>query len=142
MVYVQPSLLGWRPLVESWMGQLPATYSDAHKDTLFALCDWLLPPTLRLATRFLEQPVKQQEQILVQSLLRICAAELAPIFAPREGVAPLAMEPSDVDAAVQSAFLFALVWSCGASVNEAGRSEFDTQLRLYLAEQCASLASA
>ena len=50
MVYVQPSLLGWRPLVESWMDQLPQTYQAKHKEALFALFDWLVPPALRLVT--------------------------------------------------------------------------------------------
>jgi dynein heavy chain, axonemal len=140
MVYVQPSLLGWPPLVQSWAAALPATYSEHHRELLFALCDWLLPPALRLVTEYLEQPVKQQEQILVTSLLRIVAAELGQIFSP-ELTAPPAMKPSDADAAVQGKFLFALVWSLGASVNEAGRGEFDAQLRAYFDEKCASICA-
>jgi dynein heavy chain len=63
MVYVQPSLLGWRPLVESWAHALPSSYTDRIKESIFDLCDWLLPPTLRLVTKFLRQPVKLQDQV-------------------------------------------------------------------------------
>jgi dynein heavy chain, axonemal len=31
MVYVQPSLLGWRPLLQSWMASLPDTYNREYK---------------------------------------------------------------------------------------------------------------
>lgn len=31
MVYMQPSLLGWRPLLTSWMATLPATIPDGHR---------------------------------------------------------------------------------------------------------------
>ena len=31
MVYMQPSLLGWRPLLASWMATLPPSMSDVHK---------------------------------------------------------------------------------------------------------------
>lgn len=60
MVYVQPSLLGWKPLLQSWLDRRPAGYSEQHKDMISALCNWLLPPSLRLATKFLTQPVKLQ----------------------------------------------------------------------------------
>jgi dynein heavy chain, axonemal len=136
MVYVQPSLLGWRPLVESWMETLPNTYTDRHKETIFAMCDWLLHPALRLVTKYLKQPVVLQEQVLVTSLLRLCKSELLPIFSP-DLESPPTMRPSDMEAAVQNGFLFALVWSLGASVEETGRVDFDKQLRLYLDQKCA-----
>ena len=75
-------------------------------------------------------------QVLVVSLLRVLDAELKPLFAP-EGDAAISMKPSDVEAALQNVFLFAAVWSLGASVDEAGRGEFDAQLRAYLDNRCA-----
>lgn len=30
-VYMQPSLLGWRPVVASWMATLPDTITQKHK---------------------------------------------------------------------------------------------------------------
>ena len=137
MVYVQPSLLGWRPLVQSWTETLPEGYTPKHCGAIIELCNWLLPPVLRLLTKFLDQPVNQQEQIIVTSLLRIVEAELQPLLGVEAGKA-LALKTLDVDAAVQNVFLFALVWSAGASVNEAGRDEFDAQLRLYFDEKCDS----
>lgn len=31
MVYMQPSLLGWRPLLTSWMATLPAALPEVHR---------------------------------------------------------------------------------------------------------------
>ncbi len=31
MVYMQPSLLGWRPLLTSWMTTLPAAIPEVHR---------------------------------------------------------------------------------------------------------------
>lgn len=31
MVYMQPSLLGWRPLLTSWMATLPASMPEVHR---------------------------------------------------------------------------------------------------------------
>ena len=31
MVYMQPSLLGWRPLLTSWMATLPASIPEVHR---------------------------------------------------------------------------------------------------------------
>lgn len=68
MVYVQPSLMGWKPLLQSWIDGRPAGYKDPHKEMIIALCEWLLPPTLRLATKFLSQPVKLQVCLPVLTL--------------------------------------------------------------------------
>jgi dynein heavy chain, axonemal len=135
MVYVQPSLLGWKPLLDSWLNQLPALYSNQHKDMITSLCDWLLPPTLRLVLKYLAQPVKLQEQILVSTLLNLVEAQLKPVFG--EEAQATSMKPSDVDAAVQNIFLFSVVWSLGGSLTGASRAEFDQQLRLYLEHKCA-----
>ena len=43
MVYVQASLLGWRPLLLSWLDTLPPAVTDAHKEQLRGMFDWLLP---------------------------------------------------------------------------------------------------
>lgn len=135
MVYVQPSLLGWRPLVESWMQRRPPIFDDRHKQCIFAMCDWLLPPSLRLVTKFLRQPVPMQEQNLVASLLRLLESELDVVFSP-ELTAPPMIKPSDLEAALQNVFTFSLIWSLGASVDDVGREEFDREIRKYMENKC------
>lgn len=76
MVYVQPSLLGWKPIVTSWMQRLPATYDERQKHQIQALCDWLLPPALRLVTKYLKQMLVTQEQVCILS--QCCIHVLGP----------------------------------------------------------------
>ena len=127
MVYVQASLLGWRPLLLSWLDTLPPAVTDAHKEQLRGMFDWLLPPTLRLATKRCKMPQPMHEINLARSLMRLFEALLDPEFMDDDVVG--AMKPAVAQTWLDSMFLFALVWSVGASVDEEGRARFDKTLR-------------
>uniref|UniRef100_A0A674H7Z3 Dynein axonemal heavy chain 12 n=1 Tax=Taeniopygia guttata TaxID=59729 RepID=A0A674H7Z3_TAEGU len=52
MIYLEPSQLGWRPIVTSWLSKLPEPLnSEEHQDLLQGLFDWLVPPALRVRQR-------------------------------------------------------------------------------------------
>lgn len=51
MVYVQPSLLGWSPVLSSWMVRAPDGVTDGLRQMIVSLFEWLMPPTLRIALR-------------------------------------------------------------------------------------------
>jgi dynein heavy chain len=51
MVYVQPDLLGWRPVLLSFLEKLPVGVTEEHKKDVLALFDWLIPPCLRVALK-------------------------------------------------------------------------------------------
>ena len=51
MVYVQPDLLGWRPVMQSWLNTLPEGVNAQHKHLIVQLFDWLLPPCARVALK-------------------------------------------------------------------------------------------
>jgi dynein heavy chain len=50
-VYVQPDLLGWRPVLLSWLNTLPASLGDGLKTLITQLFDWLIPPMLRVVLK-------------------------------------------------------------------------------------------
>ena len=76
MVYVQASLLGWRPVMLSWLDTLPAGVSAAHKEQITGMFDWLLPPCLRVATKLCKMPQPMHEINLAQSLMRLWSRSL------------------------------------------------------------------
>uniref|UniRef100_A0A7S4DG85 AAA+ ATPase domain-containing protein n=1 Tax=Lotharella globosa TaxID=91324 RepID=A0A7S4DG85_9EUKA len=45
MVFMEPVLLGWRPLVLSWLETLPENIAP-HKEKLLLMFDWMVPPCL------------------------------------------------------------------------------------------------
>ena len=130
MVYMQAALLGWRPVMDSWMATLPAGVADTLKDELEALFMWLMPPTLRVATKIVKRPVPMHEINLARSTMRIIESLMDEFRDQPQKIAE--MNPNIQKVWVQSIFLFALVWSVGACTDEAGRAEFDSTLRRLL----------
>ena len=48
MIYMEPHMLGWRPVMLSWLNTLPSTVKPLHKDLLTVLFDRVLPASLQL----------------------------------------------------------------------------------------------
>ena len=46
MVYMEPSMLGWQPLVKSWLNTLPSTVTEDHKKLISDLYYGMIPSTL------------------------------------------------------------------------------------------------
>jgi dynein heavy chain len=154
MVYVQPSLLGWRPVMMSWLNTLPHgitremksiievrlrvsqirhhTVSPYKTDTLFYLSkgnfDWLVPPLARMATKTCKMPQPMHEINLAQSCMRLFSALLAEFETPNVGLVA-ELSKTTVQTWLECLFLFSLVWSIGAAVDEDGRGLFDKALR-------------
>lgn len=84
MVYLQPSLLGWQPLVLSWLGSLPAgALTPTLQERVLGLLRWLLPPLLRLVAAGCKQAVAMQGLNLVASLCRLTHSLLDPLLKPQ-----------------------------------------------------------
>ncbi|KAG7268093.1 LOW QUALITY PROTEIN: hypothetical protein CRUP_011869 [Coryphaenoides rupestris] len=86
MIYMEPHMLGWQPLLVSWLGLLAPGLSVMHRDLIAGLFHRLLPACLQLVRK-----------------------------------------------AVKGIFVFSLVWSVGASCDDAGRLRFDGVAREILA---------
>ena len=71
MVYMQEQLLGWRPVVLSWLNTLPASVSAVQKGEILGLCDWLLPPLLRASLKEIRQVLPMQEINLAVSCTKL-----------------------------------------------------------------------
>uniref|UniRef100_A0A4X1VKQ9 Dynein axonemal heavy chain 12 n=1 Tax=Sus scrofa TaxID=9823 RepID=A0A4X1VKQ9_PIG len=56
MIYLEPSQLGWKPLVSSWLNSLKGPLQEPdHQALLKGLFDWLIQPTLSLLKLFFYQ---------------------------------------------------------------------------------------
>lgn len=71
MVYMQAQLLGWRPVMMSWLEALPQTVTAAQRAEITQLCDWLIPPMLRASTKEMRQVLPMQEINLAVSCMQL-----------------------------------------------------------------------
>ena len=61
---LQPDLLGWRPVFDSWLAALPEAITPEDREDLATLFGWLLPPCLRLASNVCPQVGRRQAACL------------------------------------------------------------------------------
>uniref|UniRef100_A0A8C7PW44 Dynein axonemal heavy chain 7 n=1 Tax=Oncorhynchus mykiss TaxID=8022 RepID=A0A8C7PW44_ONCMY len=106
MIYMEPHMLGWRPLMLSWLNTLPTTVNAMHKDLITGLFDRMLP-----SPRSVCHYTLMKTAYLSKRCLSIYYSDYHSILAP------------------QGIFIFCLVWSVGASCTESGRVKFDSLVR-------------
>uniref|UniRef100_A0A803V3Y9 Dynein axonemal heavy chain 12 n=1 Tax=Ficedula albicollis TaxID=59894 RepID=A0A803V3Y9_FICAL len=105
MIYLEPSQLGWRPIVTSWLSKLPEPLnSEEHQDLLQGLFDWLVPPALR---------VRQKQCKVFFAIFSCCSYWPLPICYPW----------------LEGCFAFATIWSIGGTCDGDSRTIFDNFLR-------------
>uniref|UniRef100_A0A803XYS6 Dynein axonemal heavy chain 12 n=1 Tax=Meleagris gallopavo TaxID=9103 RepID=A0A803XYS6_MELGA len=122
MIYLEPSQLGWTPLVTSWLNKLPEPLNlKEHQDLLQGLFDWLVPPALQLRQKKCKVFFDLFFPAVVVNLdsvkLGLYKAQIILLL-----VLPL-----------QGSFAFATVWSIGGTCDSDSRIIFDTFLRETLA---------
>lgn len=138
MVYMEPSSLGFDPLMLSWIDHLsheiggPAVMSVAHIDalakSLHHLFDLYLRPSLQFVSSYVKEWLPQIPSNLAQSLMRLIECFFAPL--KKEDKKETKMENmAHYLQNIESIFIFALIWSVGATGNDVGRSRFDAFLR-------------
>ncbi|KAF6263196.1 dynein heavy chain 8 [Scenedesmus sp. NREL 46B-D3] len=141
MVYLEPASLGWRPLLASWLAALPKALGPKAKRHLEVLFDWALPACLRFVRRELEELSPSEDAALARGAMRIiesCLDDFVQAPAVAEGGEAPQPPGSALDEAakarhLEGLFLFALVWSTGATCDSAGRVRFDSFFRVLAA---------
>ncbi|XP_032809855.2 dynein axonemal heavy chain 3-like isoform X2 [Petromyzon marinus] len=72
MIYMEPTDLGWQPLVQSWLRtELPAALSQQHRATVKLLFEWLLPACLEYGEKQCRAVVKTSRMHVTASLLSL-----------------------------------------------------------------------
>uniref|UniRef100_A0A3P8WKL1 Dynein axonemal heavy chain 7 n=1 Tax=Cynoglossus semilaevis TaxID=244447 RepID=A0A3P8WKL1_CYNSE len=129
MIYMEPHLLGWRPLVLSWLNTMPAAVNAEHKDFIGGLFDRMLPACIQLVRKATKELSSTSDTSLVKSLINLIDCMMDE-FHNEEKIKN--MKEDDVISWLEGIFVFCLVWSVGASCDDCGRVKFDAVVRELL----------
>ncbi|XP_029937135.1 dynein heavy chain 7, axonemal [Myripristis murdjan] len=129
MIYMEPHMLGWRPLMQSWLNTLPNTISTIHKDLITSLFDRILPACLQLIRKATKELSPTSDTNLVKSLMNLMDSMIDEFY---DEAKIKSMNERDICSWLEGIFVFCLVWSVGGSCDEAGRVKFDAVVREIL----------
>ncbi|XP_062475626.1 dynein axonemal heavy chain 7 isoform X1 [Pezoporus occidentalis] len=129
MIYMEPQLLGWRPLMMSWLNTLHSGISSVHKEFIRSLFDRMAPLCLEFIRKYTKELSPTSDTNLIQSLMNLMDCMMDE-FADEDKVKE--MNDQDIFSWLEGIFLFSLIWSVGASCRDDGRLKFDIILREML----------
>ena len=132
MIYMEPSSLGWRPLVKSWMSTLHQTLDEKYKKTLNDMFERFVDPCLQMIRKGgLKELVTSSDANLIKSLMNLLDCMFDKFSdAKKFGY----YEPKEVNNWIEGMFIFSLVWSLGAPLNTDSREKFDYFLKKLLVD--------
>ncbi|RYH30569.1 hypothetical protein EON65_04765 [archaeon] len=132
IIYMEPKGLGLDVLLQSWLQRMPPCTPDIVKSKITYYFDLYVPPSLTFIRTNVKELVPTVDNNLTESLLRILDCYLEPYY-PAEGRSPATdLMIADLITCIDPLFIFALIWSVGATTNEDGRRMFDAFLRQEL----------
>ncbi|XP_074979886.1 dynein axonemal heavy chain 2 isoform X4 [Caretta caretta] len=119
MVYTDYSDLGWKPYVHSWIEKRPKGEAEA----LQRMFDKFINKMLTFKKENCEELVPIPEYSGIVSLCKLFSA----LATPENGVNPA--DGDNYTTVVEMYFVFSMIWSVCAAVDEEGRKKIDSYLR-------------
>ncbi|XP_041350374.1 dynein heavy chain 12, axonemal-like isoform X3 [Gigantopelta aegis] len=127
MVYLEPSTLGWRPIVRSWINTFPEAYGAEGEELIEAMFEWLVDPCLTFIRKNCKEYVLASQTNQVQSLMFLVDMLMHEAISKDD-----AKYNKHIRVYLCSAVLFGITWSIGAAVDVDSRQKFDTYFRELL----------
>ncbi|XP_064606960.1 dynein axonemal heavy chain 12-like isoform X2 [Liolophura sinensis] len=127
MVYLEPTSLGWRPLVRSWLNQLPQIYHGDGLELIEAMFEWLLDPCMTFVRKNCREYVSAGQANCVKSLMNLFDMLMHEAINKED-----AAHNKHIRTYIQTSIMFGIVWSIGAMVDTDGRARFDAFYRELL----------
>ncbi|XP_066476619.1 dynein axonemal heavy chain 7 [Tiliqua scincoides] len=129
MVYMEPQMLGWRPVMLSWLHHMPPSLTPIHKDFITGLFDRIVPLSVEFVRKCTKELSPTTDTNLVRSLMNLMDCMMDE-FANEAKFKTIG--DRDVFSWIEGIFIFSLTWSIGASCKEDDRLKFDLIVRELL----------
>uniref|UniRef100_A0A8C2YBK7 Dynein axonemal heavy chain 1 n=1 Tax=Coturnix japonica TaxID=93934 RepID=A0A8C2YBK7_COTJA len=134
MVYLEPSILGLEPFTECWLQKLPDIMKRFSKQ-LTSLFSRFLKEAIGFVRESGEEIIASTDGNLTRSLLVLLECLFQP-YVPTEGVRKIPKENlAHLGELIEPWFIFALIWSVGATGDSQGRVNFNLWLREKMAKE-------
>ncbi|TPX60044.1 hypothetical protein PhCBS80983_g02063 [Powellomyces hirtus] len=126
LAVASPERLGWRDTIfVSWLNTCMLT--ESHKKIMTSMVDWLIKPCLTFVRKNCVELSETSDSNMVKSMLNIFESLMDDFTADNVS--------ADISGStIQNAFVFSMIWSLGASVDDGGRTKFSAHLRSMLNE--------
>lgn len=127
MIYMEPSTLGWEPILTSWKNTLPPALHAMNKEVITQLFMRFCPVLLWYIRKGgVREMVTTSDSNLVVSLMNLYDCFLDDFLDEKyvHGLSDL-----DIRAQLEGVFFFACVWSLGAPLDADSRVKFSEILR-------------
>ncbi|XP_036230121.2 dynein axonemal heavy chain 7 isoform X1 [Bactrocera oleae] len=130
MIYMEPSSLGWEPLVTSWKNSLPPSFHVVSKQLISALIMRFCPLLLYIVRKGgLHEIAPTSDTNLIVSMMNIFECFIDD-FKDEKYVTNL----SDLDfrAQIEGVFVFSCIWSLGGALDSRSREKFNVVFRALM----------
>ncbi|KAK5645095.1 hypothetical protein RI129_006395 [Pyrocoelia pectoralis] len=129
MIYMEPSTLGWRPHVESWIPTCSTEWVSMHEAYTLAMFDWVVSPCLYFIRKFCKQLCSSGEINLVKNMMQIMNMLLT------DGCRESTRKEDDFKFMrnwIQGASIVGMAWGLGSILDTASRAKFDEFCKILL----------
>lgn len=137
MIYMEPSSLGWRPLLDSWMNNLPKTFHSINRQVILQMFLRFCPILLWFIRKGgLKEMAPTSDSNLVCSLMNLFDCFLdefrveTPAAADKDKDA--SVKEVEVRAQIEGIFFFAAIWALGGPLLQESREKFSEIFRALL----------
>ncbi|KAI8893820.1 dynein heavy chain and region D6 of dynein motor-domain-containing protein [Globomyces pollinis-pini] len=130
MIYMEPDVIGWRPMMESWINTLAPTFRQDQKTMISDLFDWVVPPCLTFIAQNCREVVPTSPINMAMSLMNLFVCQLDEYLGSAKSIEDI---PLNIQTTwITSAFLFGSIWSLGGTIIQPSRGPFDLFFRTLI----------
>ncbi len=88
MIYLEPTALGWDPILKSWLNTLPESYGKDFSKLVDALFQWIVPPCLTFVRKLCK--VRHRNVVVYNLVILVRYMQYVILFSKLKYLKPLA----------------------------------------------------